>query len=98
MLWLKKGDKNTKFFHQIAYGKKRKNIIRTLKDESEMVHLEDEAIGKVVMEYFEGMSASSSPPPPLEMWRMEYLRACLHHLLPPLYRYGTCIGGLLCHG
>lgn len=40
--WLKEGDENTRFFHKLANGKKRKNQILGLKvDEEEVVDFED---------------------------------------------------------
>jgi hypothetical protein len=32
--WLSQGDKNTRFFHQFASARRKKNMIKRLKDDS----------------------------------------------------------------
>lgn len=62
VLWLRESDKNTKFFHQRASGRKRRNSIRELKDDNGVSHEGDEAVGKLAVEYFKGLFCSSNPP------------------------------------
>ncbi|XP_056688805.1 uncharacterized protein [Spinacia oleracea] len=62
VLWLIEGDRNTNFFHQRAYGRKRRNTISSLKDDNDVVHSGDEACGKVAVAYFKQMFTTSSPP------------------------------------
>lgn len=62
VLWLKEGDRNSKFFHQRASGRKRRNTIRKLIDEEGMEHVGDEALGAVAVDYFKIIFSSSNPP------------------------------------
>lgn len=59
---MNKGDKNSKFFHQRASGRHRKNNIRTLKDESGEVHVGNEVVGHLAVAYFQNLFGSSNPP------------------------------------
>lgn len=55
-------DQNTKFFHQRASTGKQKNSISSLVDDSGLEHTENEAIGKLAMDYFRNMFSSANPP------------------------------------
>ncbi|XP_074313546.1 uncharacterized protein LOC141648725 [Silene latifolia] len=60
-LWLKDGDRNTKFFHNKAGERKRKNFIGRLIDDEGVERVGDEAIVKVGNEYFMQLFTSSNP-------------------------------------
>ncbi|XP_062021093.1 uncharacterized protein LOC133737577 [Rosa rugosa] len=61
VFWLTDGDINTKFFHQRASNRRRKNLIRGLFDEDNKWCTEDEDIENIVLSYFRGLFTSSSP-------------------------------------
>lgn len=46
-LWLKEGDKNTKFFHQKASQRKSRNGISSIQDEHGRIFNKEEEIGQV---------------------------------------------------
>jgi hypothetical protein len=52
-LWLTHGDKNTKFFHQKAIQRKRKNKIETIKDPRDQIHTEQEEIENIFIDHFQ---------------------------------------------
>ncbi|CAM8905994.1 unnamed protein product [Rhodiola kirilowii] len=51
-LWMEYGDRNTKFFHAKASGRKQKNWIFKLKDSQGNLHEGEEEIMEIVTEYF----------------------------------------------
>jgi hypothetical protein len=51
-IWIKSGDKNTKFFHNFASFRRNKNHIWEIRDESGEVHSGQGAIKKEVVKYF----------------------------------------------
>ncbi|KAL4298005.1 hypothetical protein GQ457_12G013580 [Hibiscus cannabinus] len=61
--WLSQGDRNTAYFHARASGRRKKNRIRGLFDESGIwTHKQAEVAG-VAMHYFSTLSSSSQPTP-----------------------------------
>ncbi|XP_074318329.1 uncharacterized protein LOC141655135 [Silene latifolia] len=60
-LWLKDGDRNTKFFHTRAGERKRKNYIAKLIDDEGAERVGTEAVTNVAMEYFQALFTSSNP-------------------------------------
>ncbi|XP_074301413.1 uncharacterized protein LOC141632800 [Silene latifolia] len=60
-LWLKDGDRNTKFFHTRVGERKRKNTIHKLVDDDGNTHTGEEGISSVAMAYFQSLFASSNP-------------------------------------
>ena len=60
-MWLKEGDKNTKFFHSKASARKRKNTIEGILDENGRWTEETEGIERVFCEYFADLFTSTHP-------------------------------------
>lgn len=59
--WLKKGDRNTKFFHAKASSMKRKNKIEGIKDNSGSWLEEEGGIKNKVCDYFQDIFTTSQP-------------------------------------
>jgi hypothetical protein len=51
-IWIKSGDKNTKFFHNFASYRRNKKFLWEIRDEDGNVHTGQEAIKKEVVSYF----------------------------------------------
>jgi hypothetical protein len=60
-MWLKEGDKNTKFFHGKAKQRGKTNVIKKLKDEDGTWWHGDDRIEKVFLNFFEDLFSSSNP-------------------------------------
>ena len=60
-IWLSAGDKNTKFFHQRATQRKRKNQIRGLFNKIGEWCSDEEQIADTAVEYFQDLFTSSQP-------------------------------------
>ena len=60
-IWLSTGDKNTKFFHQRATQRKRKNQIRGLFNKIGEWCSDEEQIADTAVEYFQDLFTSSQP-------------------------------------
>ncbi|KAK9749818.1 hypothetical protein RND81_02G152700 [Saponaria officinalis] len=60
-LWLKDGDKNTKFFHKKASQRKEKNHIGKLIDEQGRTVTDSRDIATCAVDYFKGLFTSSRP-------------------------------------
>ncbi|KAL5575135.1 hypothetical protein UlMin_016834 [Ulmus minor] len=60
-LWLKCGDKNSKFFHQKASARKAKNSISGLMDQNGEWCEEEEGLVHIIESYFKSLFTSSSP-------------------------------------
>ncbi|XP_074315071.1 uncharacterized protein LOC141651251 [Silene latifolia] len=60
-LWLKDGDKNTKFFHTRAGERKRKNFIAKLVDDDGVTRVGNEGVANVANDYFQQLFTSSNP-------------------------------------
>ncbi|XP_057432685.1 uncharacterized protein LOC130725478 [Lotus japonicus] len=59
--WLKHGDRNTRFFHQKANQRRKRNLIEFLKDDRGRKVEEDPDIARVLGDYFAGLFTSSNP-------------------------------------
>lgn len=59
--WLREGDQNTSYFHNIVKGKKIRNNILMLKDEMGVEHFSEGAKGHLAVEYFRDLFMSSNP-------------------------------------
>ncbi|KAL5833004.1 hypothetical protein ACOSQ3_016678 [Xanthoceras sorbifolium] len=59
--WLKKGNHNTKFFHNRASNRKRRNTILGLFDKHDVWHKQSDHISFIVQEYFFSLFASDVP-------------------------------------
>lgn len=57
--WLREGDKNTRFFHKFASGRKEHNSIKKLKDTNGVWKESDEEIQETITEYFEQIFQTS---------------------------------------
>jgi hypothetical protein len=58
--WMKEGDRNTKFFHSVASGRKRKNRIKALRREDGVVVEEDGEMKEVATNYFINLFSSTA--------------------------------------
>ena len=59
--WLKKGDRNTIFFHMKASNKKQRNTISGVMDESNTWQESDEKISEVIIAYYQNLFTTSQP-------------------------------------
>lgn len=59
--WLREGDKNTSYFHNVVKGKKIRNNILMLKDERGVEHFSEGAKGHLAVEYFRDLFMSTNP-------------------------------------
>lgn len=59
--WLREGDKNSRFFHKYASGRKRHNQLKRLKDREGNWHESKEEIKHIITEYFSDLFKSSQP-------------------------------------
>lgn len=60
-VWLESGDKNTKFFHQKASQRKKRNTIIGLEDDRGVWKEEEFEIGRIVEDYFHLMLSTANP-------------------------------------
>lgn len=61
VVWLKEGDKNTKFFHSKATARKRKNRIGGILDENNKWTEEAKDIERMFYEYYNNLFTSTNP-------------------------------------
>ena len=59
--WLKEGDKNTKYFHNVVKGRKVRNKILMLLDELGNKHFSEGSKGEITVEYFRDLFLSTNP-------------------------------------
>lgn len=57
--WLREGDQNTKFFHNYATGRKKRNQIKKLKDKNGVWKENKDELQQIITEYFEDMFKAS---------------------------------------
>ncbi|KAL5578204.1 hypothetical protein UlMin_019903 [Ulmus minor] len=60
-MWLKSGDRNSKFFHQKASARKSKTSITSLLDNNEKWCNEEEGMAHIIESHFETLFSSTSP-------------------------------------
>ncbi|CAL1377841.1 unnamed protein product [Linum trigynum] len=60
--WLKDGDKNTNFFHKKASARRRRNMLRKLRDEEDRMYTRKEALFKCFTDYFTSMFTAGVAP------------------------------------
>ena len=58
--WLQEGDSNSKFFHSIAFARKRPNCIKVLYNEDGIYVDNIDDMCEVVLHYFENLISESS--------------------------------------
>ncbi|RLN39154.1 hypothetical protein C2845_PM01G41450 [Panicum miliaceum] len=58
--WLLEGDANTRFFHRIANGRKRKCTIKSLEDGGEIIS-KTEQLKKLITDYYKQLFGSTEP-------------------------------------
>ena len=61
VVWLREGDKNTKYFHSKATARKRKNKTRGIVDERNKWTEEADEIERILCDYFDNMFTSNNP-------------------------------------
>ncbi|KAK5802560.1 hypothetical protein PVK06_030162 [Gossypium arboreum] len=57
--WLREGDRNTRYFHVLTSGRRRKNSITRLKDAQGNWHENEEEIGHIAWNYFKDLFETS---------------------------------------
>lgn len=60
-VWLKNGDRNTRFIHQKASQRRKRNLIEVIKDDGGHEFEDDVDISRVLSDYFKVLFTSSSP-------------------------------------
>ena len=64
--WLKKGDKNTRFFHAKASSKKQCNTIMGVMDKTNIRQENEDKISEVIVDYYQELFTTSQPDITLE--------------------------------
>uniref|UniRef100_A0A2N9G3M9 CCHC-type domain-containing protein n=1 Tax=Fagus sylvatica TaxID=28930 RepID=A0A2N9G3M9_FAGSY len=59
--WLQEGNRNTKFFHNKATQRRKKNTIESLVDDQGTKHEEQQRIEQLIVDYFSQIYTSSNP-------------------------------------
>lgn len=59
--WLQEGNRNTKFFHNKATQRRKKNTIESLVDDHGTKHEEQQRIEQLIVDYFSQIYTSSNP-------------------------------------
>lgn len=59
-MWLKDGDRNTKFFHNKANQRAKVNNIKKIKDENGVWWKGEEQVERVLINYFDDLFSSSN--------------------------------------
>jgi len=59
--WITEGDRNTKFFHQKATFREKRNAIQATQCEDGRIITDDEGIEATFMDYFQKLFESRSP-------------------------------------
>ena len=59
--WLREGDRNTSYFHNVVKGKKIRSNILMLKDDLGVEYFSEDAKGHLAVEYFKELFMSSNP-------------------------------------
>lgn len=59
--WLKEGDMNTSYFHNVVKGKKIRNRVLMLKDSLNIEHFSEGAKGQIAVDFFRDLFMSSNP-------------------------------------
>ena len=57
--WLRAEDRNTKYFHAVAHGKRIRNTVTTIQDENGVIRKGHKEVSDVAVEYFEDLYSSS---------------------------------------
>lgn len=57
--WLRAEDRNTKYFHAVARGKRIRNTVTTIQDENRVIRKGHKEVSDVAVEYFEDLYSSS---------------------------------------
>ncbi|OMO67823.1 reverse transcriptase [Corchorus capsularis] len=60
-LWLRDGDRNTKYFHAVANQRKRRNFITSVTDDAGEVHCDQDSITRIIMDYYQSIFSSDNP-------------------------------------
>ena len=68
LIWLRSGDKNTKFFHAVTKNRRAQSRIKSLIDEEGNEWFSEEDLGRVAENYFKKLFASESVGFELEEW------------------------------
>lgn len=55
LLWAREGDRNTKYFHDCATKRYRKNLIKGIRDEDGVWRVQQEEIGSVLVNYYKSL-------------------------------------------
>ena len=61
VLWLKEGDQNTKFFHNRASHRYKRNRIEELQNEARVVCTNEEEISNILIDYYQQLFIMASP-------------------------------------
>lgn len=59
-MWLRAGDRNTRYFHAVSRGKRIKSTLSSIQDDNGVIHRGHSNIAKVAESYFNNFFASQN--------------------------------------